>query len=115
MELRVEMPYIGGALSVNAYHLRFGTRVTTKIRPEVKLWMSQLTEEVKGFEHQGDVTVSVFGKFIDGRVPDLDNLAKVILDAIKVGINLDDRYIKYHSLGYDSGYVRPILVITLES
>ena len=114
-ELKVEMPYIGKALSVNYYHMRFGSRVTTKIRPEVKLWMSQLTEEVKEFEHQGDVTVSVFGKFMDERVPDLDNLAKVILDAIKVGINLDDRYIKYRALGYGTGFVKPKLVITLSS
>lgn len=111
--LKVEIPYIGKALSVNYYHVRFGTRETTKIRPETKLWMSQLTEKVRGFEHQGDVTVSVFGKFTDGRVPDLDNLAKVILDSIKVGINLDDRHIKYRTLGYDTGYVKPILVITL--
>lgn len=115
VELKVEMPYIGKALSVNYYQMRFGTRQTTKIRPEVKLWMSQLTDKVRGFEHQGDVTVSVFGKFTDGRVPDLDNLAKVILDAIKVGINLDDRHIKYRTLGYGEGFVKPRLVITLSS
>ena len=115
MELKVEMPYIGKALSVNYYHLRFGSRVTTKIRPEVKLWMSQLTEKVRGFEHNGDVTVIVFGKFTDYRCPDLDNLAKVILDAIKVGINLDDKYIKYKSLGFSTGYSQPKLVITLSS
>jgi Holliday junction resolvase RusA-like endonuclease len=115
MELEVEMPYIGKALSVNYYHLRFGSRVTTKIRPEVKLWMSMLTEKVKNFEHSGDVAVSVFGKFVDGRVPDLDNLGKVILDSIKVGINLDDRHIKYRTLGYDTGYAKPKLIITLSS
>ena len=115
MKLKVEMPYIGKALSVNYYHLRFGTRITTKIRPEVKLWMSQLTEKVKGFEHDGRVHVSVFGKFTDGRVPDVHNLSKVILDAIKVGVELDDRHITFSSIGYGTGYVKPILVITLES
>jgi len=113
--VRVEMPYIGKSLSVNYYHLRFGTRVTTKIRPETKLWMEELTKKVRNFEHSGSVIVSVFGKFTDGRVPDLDNLAKVILDAIKVGINLDDRHIKYRALGYDTGYARPVLEITLDA
>lgn len=113
MALVVEMPYIGKSLSVNYYQVRFGTRQTTKVRPEVKLWMSQLTEKVRGFEHQGVVTVSVFGKFIDERVPDLDNLAKVTLDAIKVGINLDDRHIRFRSEGYSTGFVSPKLVITL--
>lgn len=115
MELKVEMPYIGKSLSVNYYHLRFGKRITTKIRPEVKIWMSQLTEKVKGFEHSGSIIVSVFGKFTDGRVPDLDNLAKVILDAIKVGVGLDDRHMKYQAMGYGIGYVKPVLVITLEN
>lgn len=113
MKMKVEMPYIGKALSINYYRLRFGQRQTTKIRPEVKLWMSQLTERVRGFEHNGTITVGVFGKFSDGRVPDLDNLAKVILDAIKLGVNLDDRHIKYQALGYGTGYVRPVLDITL--
>ena len=113
--LEVEMPYIGKALSINYYHLRFGTRITTKIRPEVTLWMSQLTEKVKGFKHEGEVRVNVFGKFCDGRVPDIHNLSKVILDAIKVGVDLDDRHINFSTNGYGTGYAKPVLVITLES
>lgn len=116
MELRVEMPYIGGVLSVNAYKVRGRSGVATNAtRREVKIWMGQLTEKVKGFQHSGSIIVSVFGKFSDGRVPDLDNLAKVILDAIKVGVELDDRYMKYRAIGFDTGYVKPILVITLEN
>ena len=114
--MKVEMPYIGGVLSINSYKIRGrGGIQTNATKPEVKLWMDELTKKVEGFEHNGNVTVSVFGKFIDERVPDLDNLAKVILDAIKVGINLDDRHIKYKALGYNTGYVRPVLVINLEA
>ena len=114
--MKVEMPYIGGVLSINSYKIRGkGGIQTNSTKPEVKLWMDSLTGKVKGFEHDGNVTVSVFGKFTDGRVPDLDNLAKVILDAIKVGINLDDRHIKYRALGYDTGYARPVLEITLDA
>lgn len=110
----VVMPYIGGVLSVNAYKVRGRSGVATnKTKRAVELWMNELTEKVKGFEHSGSVTVSLFGKFIDDRAPDLDNLAKVILDAIKVGIELDDKYIKFVALGYDTGYERPVLEITL--
>lgn len=112
--MKVVVPYIGGVLSVNAYKVRGRSGVqTNKTKEVVRLWMNELTEKVKGFEHNGSLTVSVFGKFIDSRVPDMDNLAKVILDAIKVGVGLDDRNIKYVSLGYDTGYSRPVLEITL--
>jgi len=112
--MKIVMPYIGKSLSVNSYRIRYGKIQTTKIKPETKLWMSDLAERVRGFEHNGGAVVSVFGKFYDGRVPDLDNLAKVILDAIKVGIGLDDRHIRFISEGYDTGYDKPVLEITLE-
>jgi|SRR3989304_8506011 len=115
-ELKVTMPYIGGVLSVNSYKVRGRSGVATNATKRVvKLWMSELTEKVKGFEHGGDLVVTLFGKFTDGRSPDLDNLAKVILDAIKVGIGLDDRYIKFRALGYSVGWERPVLEITLLS
>ena len=113
-KLAVTMPYIGGVLSVNSYKVRGRSGVATnKTKRVVKLWMSELTERVKGFEHNGSLTVSVFGKFVDERVPDLDNLAKVILDSIKVGVGLDDRHIKFVAQGYDTGYSKPVLEITL--
>lgn len=113
-EMRVVMPYIGGVLSVNSYKVRGRSGVATnKTKRVVELWMNELTEKVKGFEHSGSLTVNLFGKFIDDRAPDLDNLAKVILDAVKVGVGLDDKYIKFKAMGYDTGYERPVLEITL--
>jgi len=110
----VVMPYIGGVLSVNSYKIRGrGGVATNKTKRVVELWMNDLTEKVKGFEHNGSLTVSLFGKFIDDRAPDLDNLAKVILDAVKVGVGLDDKNIKFVSKGYDTGYERPVLEIAL--
>jgi len=112
--LKVTVPYIGGVLSVNAYKVRGrGGVATNATKPVVRLWMHELTEKVRGFEHNGSLTVSLFGKFVDDRAPDLDNLAKVILDAVKVGVGLDDKNIKFVSLGYDTGYSRPVLEITL--
>jgi len=112
--MKVVMPYIGQALSVNSYRVRIGRRLTTRIRPEVKLWMGQLAEKVKGVETDGNLTGELFGKFIDGRVPDLPNLHKVIGDALKEGLGVDDRDFKFVDLGYDTGYDRPVLEINLE-
>lgn len=114
-ELTIVMPYIGGCLSVNAYQVRIGTRLTTKIKPEVKRWMGQLEEKSRGFKHNGRMRVYVAGKFTDARVPDIHNLSKVILDAIKKGVELDDKDIDFTSNGYVTGVVKPVLVITLES
>lgn len=112
--MKVIMPYIGGVLSVNSYKVRgIGGVATNKTKRVVELWMNELTEKVRGFEHNGNLTVSLFGKFIDDRAPDLDNLAKVILDSIKVGVGLDDKNIKFVALGYDTGYSKPVLEITL--
>ena len=112
--MEVVMPYIGGVLSVNSYKVRGRSGVATnKTKRVVLLWMGELTEKVKEFEPSSSLTVGVFGKFVDGRVPDMDNLAKVILDAVKAGVGLDDRYIKFVSLGYETGYSRPVLEITL--
>lgn len=114
--MKIVMPYIGKSLSVNSYRIRYGRIQTTKIKPETKMWMAELSEKVRDFDHDHtcNIIVSVFGKFRDGRVPDLDNLAKVILDAIKVGVGLDDRHMRYVSVGYDTGYDRPELEIELQ-
>ena len=116
--MKVVMPYPGRCLSVNYYRIRVGKRLTTRIRPEVKLWMEDLAQLVKskmGGEDLGKgVVVQVYGKFCDGRVPDLDNLAKVVLDAIKMGTGVDDRYMEFRTLGYSTGWTKPVLEIDIE-
>jgi len=112
--MKVVMPYIGGVLSVNAYKVRGRSGVATnKTKRVVELWMNELTEKVRGFEHNGSLTIRLFGKFIDDRAPDLANLHRVIGDAVKVGVGLDDKNFKFIDLGYDTGYSRPVLEITL--
>lgn len=113
--MKVVMPYIGGVLSVNAYKVRgrygLATNATKRV---VKLWMHELTQKVEGFEHQGSLTISLYGKFVDERVPDLANLHKVIGDAIKEGLSfIDDKDFKFVDLGYGTGYVNPVLEMTL--
>ena len=110
--MKIVMPYIGQCLSVNQYRVRIGSRLTTRIRPEVRAWMEDLASRIRGLEGDGFV-VEVFGKFCDGRVPDMDNLAKAIMDSIKVGTGVDDRYMRFVSRGYSTGWTRPVLEITI--
>lgn len=115
-EVKVTIPYIGRALSVNYYKIvgRSGFK-TNKTRPEVEEWMVELAERVKGVQFTSDhLTISLFGRFTDSRVPDLANLHKVIGDAIADGLGMDDRNFKFRDLGYSTGWLRPELEITIE-
>ncbi len=112
--MKVIVPYIGKDLSVNYYRIRGrGGLETTKIKPHVKIWMQQLGEKVRGFETDGNLTISLYGKFVDNRVPDLHNLHKVIGDAIKEGVGYDDKDFKFIDLGYEIGHDKPVLEIEL--
>ena len=113
--MKVVMPYIGGVLSVNSYKIRGrGGVQTNKTKPEVELWMAELASKVKGYRTDGNLTVELFGRFCDNRVPDLPNLHKVIGDALKEGLGVDDRDFRFVDLGYDTDYDRPTLEITLK-
>ena len=116
-KMQVVMPYIGKALSVNYYKIvgKGGVK-TNRTRPEVTIWMRQLAERVKRFPiHPGDpLVILLHGRFVDDRAPDLSNLHKVIGDAIRDGVGVDDKSFKFVDLGYSIGYPRPVLEITLQ-
>lgn len=117
--MKIVVPYIGKALSVNYYKIvgKGGVK-TNKTRPEVVRWMEDLAlkvqKEFEGQELQPPITISIYGKFVDNRCPDLDNLAKVILDAVSMGTGLDDKDFQFRALGYSIGWSRPVLEITIE-
>jgi hypothetical protein len=112
--LQIVMPYIGGCLSVNGYRIiGRGGRPTHCIRPEVKLWMADLTSKVRGFYPGSNLAIHLRGKFYDDRAPDLANLHKVIGDAIKVGTLLDDKSYDFVDEGYLIGFARPLLEMDL--
>ena len=113
--LEVVMPYIGGVLSVNDYKIRGrGGRPTNRTKTIVLIWMERLAGEVKDFKHNGSLVIELFGRFKDDRsTPDLANLHKVIGDAIRDGIGLDDKYFKFIDRGYDVDNSSPTLNITL--
>lgn len=114
---KVTMPYIGGTLSVNRYKIvgRFGHK-TNKTRKEVQLWMDILTDKVKKlvvFSPRPPVTITLFGRFEDDRCPDLSNLHKVIGDAIKEGLGVDDKFFEFTDKGYSTGFENPELDIEI--
>ena len=119
--MKITMPYIGRNLSVNYYRVRGLKGVqTNKIKQSVMDWMEDLALKVRneGTWLEGHfpspLIVEVFGRFRDGRVPDMDNLAKVILDAVKRGTGVDDRYIRFVTIGFSIGWLEPELDITIK-
>lgn len=86
--MKVTMPYFG-YLSVNSYKaVSKGGKATLGTKLEVQIWMVQLAKKVRSLKEitnedlSGYITVAIWGKFRDSRIPDLANLHKVIGDAV---------------------------------
>jgi len=111
MKLEVTMPYIGGVLSKNDYKLP--TRGT---KPIVKRWMRELASKVQELNvpRSTSYRVGVRGHFSDERRPDIQNLFEVISDAVQMGLDVNDKYFTLIDNGYETGYLEPKLVITIE-
>jgi len=100
-EVRITMPYIGRALSINYYKIvGRGGRKTNKTRPETEAWMKELAEKVRtlGLESNSGLTIKLTGGFRDERFPDLANLHKILGDAIEMGCGINDKYYKFIDL-----------------
>jgi len=112
--VKIIMPYIGRVLSVNYYKVvgRGGVK-TNRTKPETERWMGELADKVRGLPFGSNLTIKLFGKFRDERVPDLSNLHKVIADAVAEGLGVDDKDFKFVDLGYETGCLRPVLEIEL--
>jgi Holliday junction resolvase RusA-like endonuclease len=119
--LKIIVPYFGD-LSCNAYKVfRKGKPVITT-KPNVKVWMAKLADEVEYRQRiepislEGKVVIGLVGHFKDlNNTPDLSNLHKVLDDAIKVGLNYDDREFLHSDLGYNTGNIEPTLEITISA
>jgi hypothetical protein len=55
--------------------------------------------------------ISVRGRFVDNRRPDISNLFKIISDAVQDGLGVNDKYFRLHDDGYATGFENPYLVI----
>lgn len=121
--MNIVMPYIGGCLSCNNYKIvGRGGRPTNCTKPEVRTWMTDLASKVSKYksdlpmeERVGwtPITIRLTGYFVDGRVPDLHNLHKVIGDAIKEGLQVDDKTFNFVDVGYETGSNSPFLEIEI--
>lgn len=113
----VTMPYIGGNLSVNSYKIiGRGGRRTNKTKWDVEVWMGKLTDEVKSlkiFPTEFPIVVSILGKFEDNRYPDIHNLHKVVGDAIRDGLGIDDKFFQFSDPDPEVNCNPPELVITI--
>lgn len=112
MEYKIEIDYIGGILSKNAYKIGRGTK------PEVKRWMKELEGKARllnlELDKRQEIEVGVFGYFWDGKRPDIHNLTEVIADALKKGLGVDDRYFKMITDGWECGHKNQRLVIRIK-
>ena len=111
MTTKIDIPYIGGVLSDNAYKNTNHHTVRA-----VRNWMNLLALKVENANvvSADRYVVGVRGFFTDERRPDIPNLFKVTLDAVKVGLKRDDKYFIARDDGYEIGYVVPFLRITIE-
>jgi len=93
----IEMPYIGGVLSLNSCWVRGkgGVR-TNSYHHIVKVWMSVLAQKAEPYKGllKPLVFIQTDAVFQDARHPDLDNLSKVTNDALKEGLGIDDKYFR---------------------
>ena len=116
--LKMIMPYIGKDLSVNYYKIiGRGGRPTNKTKASVVFWMTQLSDKIVASDWRcwgGNVLITLLGKFVDNRAPDMHNLHKVIGDAIKTGLGVDDKGFRFEDLPYEIGYANPVIEITLQ-
>lgn len=108
--MKVTMPYIGKDLSINYYKVvGRGGKPTTGTKPNVKVWMMRLAGKVKNSDESlsGDITIALWGKFKDSRIPDMANLHKVVGDAVSKGLGINDKFFKFVDLGFTTGCLKP--------
>ena len=102
MVVEISMPYIGSCLSVN--HYKYKNRFT---KPETRAWMDCLQLEwlwrdtKYNFKVKMPPTIHLSGIFKDKRsCCDLNNLHKVIADALESALHINDREFRFVDEGY---------------
>ena len=99
-QLIITMPYIGNALSVNHY-LGRGHDGHLYVKPEVKAWKQALqilyNAQIHGRQPKMPVQIHLTAVFKDHRAQtDMNNLHKVIADALQEVIGADDKDFCFH-------------------
>lgn len=115
--IEIHMEYIGSQLSVNHYLGKSGNRFWVK--KDTQQWMDELAWMVRvsaksaGIEFKPPVKIFIRGIFKNGRAqPDLDNLFKVICDAVSDGLGIDDKHFTHETGSSElQKFVTPTLII----
>ena len=114
--MKITVPYFGD-LSCNNYKVVRNGRATITTKPEVKVWMAKLAykveyrQKIEPVDLSGEIIIGLWGHFRDRRIPDLSNLHKVTLDAISVGLGINDKFFRCLDLGVSTGSIEPTLDI----
>ncbi len=100
--ITIHMEYIGSQLSVNHYLGKSGNRFWVK--KDTQQWMDELAWMVRmmaksaQMEFKPPVKVFISGIFKNERArPDLDNLFKVVCDAVSDGLGIDDKWFTHET------------------
>lgn len=112
-EIVVCMPYVGRILSKNYWKFPNGGT-----RPVAKKWAEELAAKIRELNvlptKVGSYRISICGHFMDERRPDIQNLFDLVSDAVQDGLGVNDKYFTMVDNGYETGYLKPELVITIK-
>lgn len=107
----IEMPYIGGVLSINHCYYR-GTR---RYKKAVVDWMGDLSLKSSYIAltfRQYPVIIRLTGTFKNhAAAPDLHNLHKVIADALAHGLGMNDQWFRFEDEGYGVSKTTPPKIV----
>ena len=89
---------------------------TGGIKPHVRKWMDDLAQRIikANVPPLSNYVVGIHGHFLDERRPDIPNFFDIVLDAVEDGLGINDKFFRARDDGYETGYVKPELVITIE-
>ena len=118
-KIEIHMEYIGSQLSVNHYLGKSGNRFWVK--RDTQKWMDDLAGVIRivvnadKIKFKPPVKVFIRGIFKNGRAqPDLDNLFKVVCDAVSDGLGIDDKWFTHETGSSElQKFCTPTLIIKI--
>ncbi len=86
------------------------------IKPHVRNWMNDLSLKIAdaNIPQLGQYVVGIHGRFLSEVRPDIPNFFDIVLDAVQNGLEVNDKFFRARDDGYETGYVKPELIITIE-
>ena len=109
-------PYTGKECSVNHAYIR-----GRYLRPASRRWRDNLALclkaglNIKGIKYTPPIKISLYGYFKDKRsTPDLDNLTKLIGDAVEAATGINDRYFQWNLEGSTDDCPQPMIRIRID-